>query len=144
METCSPDGLVALSKIINDFLYSSNLATLASKPSTFLLTLLWSTAIPTVLAYLGANLAAFNSAKEKPLPALTFLLYLMVGHLTIGLKESIGFGATLADLAALACLLETFLPAWSKWTLTRSCQCFLKWFFKIGRFFLIAIVMEKN
>jgi hypothetical protein len=38
-------------------------------------------------------------------------LYLIVGHLTIGLNKSTGFGATLADFAALAALLEAFLPA---------------------------------
>lgn len=75
----------------------------------------------------------------KPLPALTFLLYLIVGHLTIGLNKSTGFGATFADFAALAFLLETFLPAWSRWTLTLSCQCFLKWFLRIGRFLWIAV-----
>lgn len=44
----------------------------------------------------------------KPLPALTFLLYLTVGALTTGLKESIGLGAILAAFLNLACLLEAF------------------------------------
>ena len=41
----------------------------------------------------------FNSAKVKPRPARTRRLYLMVGHRTMGLNLSIGFGATAADFA---------------------------------------------
>ena len=119
-------ALVFLSKTTNLDLYSCNLVTLASKVSSLLFCLLWSTEIPMVLAYLALNPTAFNSAKVNPLPALTFLLYLIVGHLTTGLKVSIGLGAILAALVNLWSLLEAFLPAWSKWTLTRSCQCFLK------------------
>lgn len=38
----------------------------------------------------------FNSASEKPRPALTRRLYLIVGHRTIGLSLSTGRGATAA------------------------------------------------
>ena len=61
-----------------------------------------------VLAYFGVKPTALISAKVKPLPALTFLLYLTVGALTTGLKESIGLGAILAAFLNLACLLEAF------------------------------------
>jgi hypothetical protein len=139
-ETCSPDGLVFLSKTMRESLNFWSLSTLTLKDSSDLLTLLVSTAIPIVLAYLACKPTAFNSAGVKPLPALTLLLCLIVGHLTTGLKRSTGFGATFAAFAALADLLEAFLPAWSRWTLTLSCQCFLKWFLRIGRFLWIAVI----
>jgi len=58
--------------------YYFNLLTLRSKDSLLLLTLLWSTLIPTLLANYTPNPAALISYKLNPLPYLTFLLYLTV------------------------------------------------------------------
>jgi hypothetical protein len=52
----------------------------------------------------------FNSARVKPRPALTRLLYLMVGHLTTGLNKSIGRGATAAVFARRALRRLSFRP----------------------------------
>ena len=54
----------------------------------------------------------FNSARVKPRPARTRLLYLMVGHLTTGLNKSIGRGATAAVFARRALRRLSFRPGY--------------------------------
>jgi hypothetical protein len=54
----------------------------------------------------------FNSAKVKPRPARTRRLYLMVGHLTIGLSLSTGRGATAAAFERRALRRLSFRPGY--------------------------------
>jgi len=56
------------------------------------------------------GVVTFNSSNEKPLPARTRRLYLMVGQRTIGRSLSTGRGATWAALAIRACLRRSLRP----------------------------------
>ncbi len=58
----------------------------------------------------GRGGRTFSSAREKPRPARTLRLYLMVGHRTIGRRRSTGRGATAAALTRRAVRRRTFLP----------------------------------
>lgn len=107
--------------------YARILFLLSYKDYWFLFFLLWSTEIPTDRANWTPNPAALISAKVKPLPSLGLWLYLMVWHLTAGLRASIGLGDKEAALDLLANTLLCFLCAWLSQTLTFRCQCFLKW-----------------
>ena len=56
----------------------------------------------------------FNSSSVKPLPNLTLVLYLKVGHLTTGLRgPATGLGEILSAFFCLATRLFFFLPGWS-------------------------------
>ena len=77
-------------------LYSLSLVTLTVIDSSDLLRLLLSTAIPMLMAYRYFNPAASSSSNVNPRPSLSFMLYFMVGHRTIGLNLSTGLGASLA------------------------------------------------
>lgn len=54
----------------------------------------------------------FSSSKVNPLPARTRRLYLMVGHLTTGLRRSMGLGATAAILVRRAFLRRSLRPGY--------------------------------
>merc|ERR1719296_232077 len=60
-----------LGKTMSLPLYSSRRATLAARDSALLLVRRWSTAIPTVLAYLAVKPAAFSSSRVNPFPRRT-------------------------------------------------------------------------
>merc|ERR1712166_1317335 len=68
-----------------------------------------------------------SSPNVKPRPALTFVLYLKVAHRTTGRSAPpVGRGAMAANFAARLTRRVFFLPAWFKWTLTRSIHFFLQ------------------
>ena len=85
----------------------------------------------TVAANLGEILAAFNSAKEKPLPSLTLALCCCVWHRTSGRNLSAGLGAFAAALAALLSRRDFFLPGWLNqdlmWRGPRDDVCHFLW-----------------
>lgn len=54
----------------------------------------------------------FSSSKVNPLPARTRRLYLMVGHLTTGLRRSMGLGAIAAILVRRAFLRRSLRPGY--------------------------------
>lgn len=74
-------------------------------------TVLWPKYQTTMGAWMrGCHDRTFSSARENPRPTRSFRLYLIVGHLTTGLRRSTGRGATAAALARRAMRLRTFLP----------------------------------
>lgn len=73
-------------------------------------------------------LTTFNSSRVKPRPALTFVLYLNVGHRTIGLMApATGLGATFKAFLALASRRLFLRPGWLNHVLTYLCQSLWKW-----------------
>ena len=65
--------------------------------------------MPTDLANWTPRPAALTSARVNPLPSLALWLYLMVWHLTAGLRASMGLGESEAALDLLAISLLCFL-----------------------------------
>lgn len=61
-----------------------------------------------------AEIHTFSSAREKPRPARTRRLYLIVGQRTTGRSLSVGRGATAAALAMRASRRLFFLPAYCR------------------------------
>ena len=90
------------------------------------LTLLWSTAIPILLANPGFNPAFFIYSKVNPLPNLCLDEYLIVCQLTTGLNLSIGIGLIFFAFSFLAINLLFFLAGWLNHHFTNGCQCFLR------------------
>ena len=69
----------------------------------------------------------FNSSRVKPRPARTLVLYLNVGHLTIGLSgPATGRGATVLAFLILFVLRRCFLIGWLNHVLTLLCQSLWK------------------
>jgi len=109
-------------------LYDLRRSTFAWRPWTDLFFLRWSTAIPIDKACFALIPASFSSWRVNPRPYLILVLYLWVGHLTAGRRRpATGLGATLSAFALRASLRFSLRPGWSRNTLTRNCQCFLKW-----------------
>ena len=104
-------------------IYSFNLSTLATKPSTDLLVLLESTLIPIVLAKLGFSPAFFSSSRVNPFPSLTSLLYLWVGQRTWGLSLSTGRGNYWRAFSLLLRSLRFLRAGWLNHVLTHFFQC---------------------
>lgn len=87
----------------------------------------------------------FSSSRVNPLPALILVLYLKVGHLTMGLRDpATGLGAIrLALLTLLSCRLF-FLAGWLNQFLTYRCQSLWKCPFGIMLFLLGAMPNGMN
>ena len=114
---------------ISLLLYSLSLSTFLWRASSFAFFLLWSVAIPTVLAKVAVSPAALSSWKENPFPYLSIPLYFLVCPETIGLSFEIGLGKTFLAVDFLARYLLCFLAGWLNQVLTNLPQCFLKWTF---------------
>ena len=86
-------------KIVTLLRYSRSLSTFALKLSELLFLRRKSTDIPIERAKKWSKPAASHSSGVNPLPSLTFLLYLIVGHRTTGRSFSTGMGESLLALA---------------------------------------------
>merc|ERR1719245_2052847 len=111
--------------------YSCNLCTLRCNDSKDLFLRRWSTVIPVVRAILAVRPAPFNSSRVNPRPARSLMLYLKVGHLTIGLKVFTGLGATLAAFRERFFRRRSFLAGWLNQVFTYVSQSLWKWAFGI-------------
>jgi hypothetical protein len=84
-----------------------------------------------------------SSSRVKPRPALTFVLYLNVGHRTIGLiAPATGLGATLKAFLTLSWRRLFFRPGWLNHVLTYLCQSLWKWLLWIMLLCFGAMVLD--
>jgi len=135
--------LCFLGNTISLLLYSFKRCTFDWSDSVDLFFLLWSTAIPIVLAYLIPIPAALSSSRVNPRPARTLVLYLKVGHLTTGLSgPATGLGAMSVAFFCLATLLLFLRPGWSCHVRTYSCQCLPKCW--LGKMLLCFIFTDRR
>jgi hypothetical protein len=89
------------------------------------------------------KLGTLSSSRVKPRPALTFVLYLNVGHRTTGLMApATGLGATLKAFLTLASRRLFFLPGWLNHVLTYLCQSLWKWLLWIMLLCFGAMVLD--